>query len=132
MNEVEGGRSARLAGAMIGGIVVAAVGPVVWYGMLKSIGNAWIPPLLIGAGIGLVMRVIGRSADVRLSIAASILTVVSCAGGYLWADSLLWKPFIFGESVKRMLNDLPSIALIAVGAYFAFVLARRLPAASAP
>ncbi len=110
---------------LIAGLVVAAVGPFIWIGCWKLLNNTWIPAVGMGAVIGLVMRLCGRSNDRQVQIAAVLLTVASAIPSYIWWDSFLWTPFMLGESIKRMVNDLGFVLMTAIGCYLAFAISRH-------
>ena len=108
------------------GLVAAAIGPLVWYGVFKALGiNWWIPPLLTGLLVGGAVRLVGGSPrDMRPALAACVLTVLACVAGYFVADAMIWEGFILGNTIRRMLNDLFTIILIALGTMIAFALTR--------
>ena len=58
-----------------------------------------------------------------LQIAAIALLVIGSFVGYVWIDSKMWTPFMFGESAKRFSKDIVAILFIAMSAYLVFVLA---------
>ncbi len=115
----------------IAGLAAAAAGAAIWFGMFKAIHNAWIPPLAIGALVGAAVRFSGGTPrEKRPALLACVFTVLSGAAGYIWTDQVLvWmeQPSL-GTSFQHLLNDFPSILLIAVGTYIAYMICRpQLP-----
>ena len=119
----------------IAGLVIASIGPLFWYCMVKSMSNNWIPALLIGACVGAAVRFAGRSTDRRFSVIATGLTIISCVVGYVWADTLVLHNFSIPAALKHLVNDLKTasrnvVVLIAVSAYLSFIIAVRVPRAT--
>ena len=114
---------------MIAGVVAAGVSTFIWFGVVSALGPIWwIPPLLTGALVGAAVRFAGGTPRTTPpAVIACVLTVLGCIGGYIWADSLLWEPFMLGETIKRMLGHLPGILFIALGTLVAYFLARPQP-----
>lgn len=110
---------------LIVAIAIAIAGPFLWVGLYVGLDNGWIAAPLIGLLIGIGMRLTMKHGDRRLQVVASVLTVLSCAAGYVWVDMVfIWviPPDLF-EALKHMLNDFTAILLIALGAYIAWVMA---------
>ena len=61
-------KSSNLILGSIAGLVIASIGPLFWYCMVKSMSNNWIPALLIGACVGAAVRFAGRSTDRRFYV----------------------------------------------------------------
>lgn len=128
-------RCRHLTLGSIVGLVIASIGPLFWYCMVKSMSNNWIPALLIGACVGAAVRFAGRSTDRRLSVIATGLTIISCVVGYVWADTmhpvtLVLHNFSIPAALKHLVNDLKVVVLIAVSAYLSFIIAVRVPRAT--
>jgi hypothetical protein len=117
--------------SVVAGVVVAAVGLVLWVACYKYLGAVWIGAIGIGLLIGLAMRLVGRANEGKLQVIAAVLAAVSSVAGYLvtylfviqWVDPT-YTPAI-GDAVKRLAGDLPVVLMIAIGAYLAYVLAHR-------
>ena len=122
---------------IIAGVVAAAGGAVLWWASYKLLGSVWLAPLIIGVGVGLAMRLAGRGDHRAVGVAAAGLTVLASLVGYVWTDITLvpwlnnYSPTV-GEAVKRFLGDVQALVLIALGAYLAFVIARRRPKGDLP
>ena len=123
-------KSSNLILGSIAGLVIASIGPLFWYCMVKSMSNNWIPALLIGACVGAAVRFAGRSTDRRFSVIATGLTIISCVVGYVWADTLVLHNFSIPAALKHLVNDLKVVVLIAVSAYLSFIIAVRVPRAT--
>ena len=111
------------------GFVVAVAGPFLWCGLYK-VQLVWMAPFLIGVGIGLAMRLLGRSAHPAIPVSAVILSVLSSAAGYVATDTMLiawannYQPTI-GDAIGRFFRDFQMVVLVAFGAYLSFLIARR-------
>lgn len=113
-------------------VVVALLGPVLWAGCYRFLGGAvWIPPLLIGLGVGLAIRFLAPRNDSRLSVLAAVLTVLSCVAGYVVTDVALvvwvdpsYRPTL-GDALTRFVNDYFVLILVAVGAYLSYVVSSK-------
>lgn len=134
MNDATPNTQLSMIPSVIAGVVVAAVGPVIWIGCHRLLGPAsiWIAMIGVGPLIGLAMRSVGRSNDRKLQAIAVVLTVISAVIGNIWWDSYLYTPFMLGESIKRMVGNLQFAIFTALGAYLAYLLARRNPSPTAP
>ena len=114
---------------IVAGFVVAVAGPFLWCGLYKA-RLVWMAPLLIGVGIGLAMRLLGRSAHPAVPVTAVILSVLSCVAGYVAVDLTLitwlnnYQPTI-GDAIGRFFREFQVVILVAFGAYLSFLIAGR-------
>ncbi len=111
--------------ATLAGIVASGVGAVLYYVVCRYANIEWlVPPLLIGAMVGLAVRFAGQGRDPQFRLLAAALTVAGAMGGYFWLDYWNFTPFMLGQTIGRMLS-LMSLLIYAVSAYIAYLIAAR-------
>ncbi|MEX0744548.1 MAG: hypothetical protein WD118_03005, partial [Phycisphaeraceae bacterium] len=114
-------------------VVAALVGVVVVPGCYMWFGFDRIAALLIGLGVGAAIRFTDRTGDPRLPWLAVGLTIASAVAGMAWVDQAMIQWLYQGQPVQptlgdtfgRLTRDLSVILFTALGAYFAYVVARR-------
>jgi len=97
--------------------------PAFWYFCYAWFGYSYAGALLAALVIGLSAKLTLARPFPPLQIAAIALLVIGSFVGYVWIDSKMWTPFMFGESAKRFSKDIVAILFIAMSAYLVFVLA---------
>ncbi|MEO0477308.1 MAG: hypothetical protein AAF085_15275 [Planctomycetota bacterium] len=104
-------------------VVVAALGPLLWYGCHLWFGYSYAGALFSGLFVGLAAKfTLGRPIP-PLRVATIILVVLGSFAGYAWVDSKLWSPFMLNMTIQRFFRDFVALLMVGAGCYIAFVLA---------
>lgn len=123
----------KLILGIIAGAAAGVLGIGVWTGCYKigASGFAivgWLSGPLIGVMVGLAIRHAGRSRQTPAAIAAIIITLLSCAIGYIVTDMVLFPwdpPSDLPQAIRNLGKDIQAWLLIAIGCYISFALARK-------
>ena len=113
----------NLALAVLAAVIAAAVSAALCYVLTvhARIGQA-VPVLAAGPLVGLAVRVVARRRDPTVGLIACVLAAAGAVAGFIWADYFIWTPFMFGQTIRRILS-LPGIIVFGVTIYLAYRIA---------
>lgn len=130
----------NLALPVIAGVVATALGVGIWAVMYMIINTSayWLAGPVCGVAVGMSMRVANQSRDRRAQPIAAALTFFACWLGYATVYVTLAKFMdptyqpTFGDGLKNFFQWMNMVIFTALGCYFAYILARQNPSATAP
>lgn len=110
--------------APIAAVAVASLlTPALWYFCYAWFGYSYVGALLGALVVGLAAKFTLKRPLPPLQVAAVVLLIAGSFAGYVWIDSKIWTPFMFGESAKRFSKDIVALLFIGFSAYLVFILA---------
>jgi drug/metabolite transporter (DMT)-like permease len=108
----------------IGAVVLASCAtPLLWYFCHNWFGYSYAGALLAALAIGLAAKFTLTRHYPPLKVVAIVLLVLGSFAGFVWIDSTIWTPFMFGKTVERFSKDIVALLFIGFGAYLVFILA---------
>ncbi len=106
-------------------LAASAVGAVLVYFLSGKIQLGQdVPVLLVGPLVGLAVRLVTKGVPHGLAIAVLIIALLGAAAGFIWADSIIWTPFMLDKALRRIAS-LPGVIVFGFSGYFAYLVARR-------
>jgi len=118
--------------SVMAAVLASAIGPLLWLGCYKWFGMSYPGALLCGLAIGLAIKFTLKQESSPLRIAAIVLTVLASFAGYVWVDSKIWTPFMFGQAASRFSHDIQALIFVAAGCWIAYALASPRMASPVP
>lgn len=106
-------------------LAAAAVGAVLVYLLSgKLMLGQSVPVLVAGPLVGLTLRLICKGVPQGLAIAVVVIALLGAAAGFIWAETLIYTPFMLDRAIKRMLS-LQGVIVFGFSGYFTYLIARR-------
>ena len=106
-------------------LIAAAAGAVLVYVLSgKLLMGQSVPVLMVGPLVGLALRLICKGVPHSLAIIAVVIALMGATVGFIWAETLIYTPFMMDLAFKRILS-LQGVIVFGFSGYFTYLIARR-------